>query len=709
MPTQTRSATRAACVATRASSRRVQSTQETQAPNNNPKPSQKRKVTLKPRPASKANPKAKVQGKQEQESGRAPKRVRLSNPESNLKGNKISKTRLLVNLPVEVLIEIARYNHPLDLIMLSRVNRFLRELLMDKRSALIWRSARENLPGLPACPDEVSEPQYAAMLFGKRCSTCGGYAPREMNPVLLIRLCSHCWAEELVDVSRVTDSSLVSLFSGPVPGQSRTWKLWCLYSEARAVKVKLNELNEAGDEEALRLWKEERHDLVAARRQSAEPLLTWLRNRDRERARDRDSLKVLHQKEIESRLIKLGWERGDFMCYDQWRRKQWNSMVYTTKTLTDKVWENLLPRLLGHLEINRDQRLEREQQRRRSARINAIYTWFSTTRDQLPAYARATSHHAERVASIQSLLEATDNWKFPAQDNTTLLRQPFPRASQACLWPEYTALVENDMPHEQFLKYFQEKKSDLQQSITGWTRGLEAKLTIALPGDTQPPTFDASPFTVTVRTSGSTQSVDTLPEDTRKLLRADAVFTTLPVTDYSQPHYYPHSFDHFGGDITKIVYHPHAHKISRALLSVLGIPDAAYLNLKALGKAFRCGRCPQVISVSYDWKDMVSHYLGSIRSWELDTRQRQVRSAKNFVYACIHDIDVESLDRPLVRMPTQEDISALPKLDSWSNSKCMLCHRVGLNARIPAQAVVEHVRYAHLIEDPEVGIHYQLS
>ncbi|CAE6455649.1 hypothetical protein BN14_03698 [Rhizoctonia solani AG-1 IB] len=700
MPTQTRSATRAACAAASTSSRRAQLAQKSQDSNSIPKSTAKPKATSKSRGGPKANPKAKVQVEQEQEPAPARKRPRRSGPKSIPQGNDTLETRLLVNLPVEVLIEIARYVHPLDLIMLSRVNKFLRELFMDKRSALIWSSARENLPGLPGCPDEVSEPQYAAMLFTKRCSTCGGYAPREMNPVLLIRLCAHCWVEELVDVNRVTDSSLVSAIGGPVPGQSRSWKYWCLYSEARAVKIKLNELTEIKDEEALRQWKEERHNLVATKRQNATALTTWLRDRDRERARDRNNLKILRRNEIESRLIKLGWERGDLVCYDQWRNKQWRSMVYTTKTLTDK----------GHLEINRDQRLEREQRRRRSNRINAIYTWFDLVRDQLPAYARAAPHNGDPSNAEQSLLESTDSWSFSTlANNDRLLRQAFPRVSQAYAWPEYTALVENDMPHEQFLNEFEGKKSGLQDLITSWRHGLEAQLTAALPEDTQPPTFGASPFSVTVRTSGGVQSLNTLPEDTQKLLRADATFIVSPTTiaHSSKPHYYPHSFDNFGGEPAKVVYHHHAHNVSRALLSVLGIPDATYLNMKALGRAFRCGRCPQAMSTNRCWEDIVSHYLVSIRSWEAETQQRQVQTAKNFTYACIHDINVESSDRPLVRMPSQEDLNTSPTLNNWSISKCMLCQSVGLNARIHTQTIVEHVRYVHLIEEPEIAVHYQ--
>ncbi|KAG8759817.1 hypothetical protein FRC11_001330 [Ceratobasidium sp. 423] len=593
MPPQTRSSARTSGVTTRAALSRTQASKKAEEPSKvTPKPSQKAKAA--PKPKLKPKPK---QTKADPDLEPVRKRVRRSGPKHDVQASKALETTLLINLPVEVLIEIARYVHPLDLIMLSRVNKYFRELFMDKRSAMIWRSAQENLPGLPPCPEEVCEPQYAAMLFAKRCSSCGGYAPREMNPVLMIRLCSYCWEEELVDVRKVTDSSLVSVINGPVPGQSRSWRSWCLYSEARAVKVKLNELNGAADKEALQQWREERHKLVAAKRKNAEPLAKWLVNRERERTRDRDDLKVAHQKEIESRLIKLGWEKGDLICCDQWRRKQWNSMMRTTKALTDKVWDGLLPRLLIHLEVNREQRLEREKSRRQVTRGSTIHGWFSTTRDQLPRYARASQMEGNNPGT--TLLPLA-----PIAHPITLL-QAFPASSQACEWPEYLELTENDVSQEQFLVDFEARKPEFQQSIVDWRHRLEAQLITILPDGTRLPSFDLSPLTMTVGTSESGQPLTTLPEDIQKLLRADAIFTTQPVNDHSRTYFYPHGFNNFGSEITNIIHHSKAHEIARTLLSALGIPDASYLGLAALGKSFRCGRCPQAMAGGHSWRDIV--------------------------------------------------------------------------------------------------------
>jgi hypothetical protein len=40
---------------------------------------------------------------------------------------------------------------------------------MDKSSAFVWKSARRQVNGLPDCPVDLTEPEYANLLFYARC------------------------------------------------------------------------------------------------------------------------------------------------------------------------------------------------------------------------------------------------------------------------------------------------------------------------------------------------------------------------------------------------------------------------------------------------------------------------------------------------------------------------------------------------------------
>lgn len=42
-------------------------------------------------------------------------------------------------------------------------------MLMSKSSESIWRATRSNVEGIPPLPDDLSEPQYAHLLFSQYC------------------------------------------------------------------------------------------------------------------------------------------------------------------------------------------------------------------------------------------------------------------------------------------------------------------------------------------------------------------------------------------------------------------------------------------------------------------------------------------------------------------------------------------------------------
>lgn len=54
----------------------------------------------------------------------------------------------------------------------------------------IWKRARSQFDGLPDCPDDLSEPQYAELLFGKACTVSFFFF--SFSPVCSIYLSQFC-------------------------------------------------------------------------------------------------------------------------------------------------------------------------------------------------------------------------------------------------------------------------------------------------------------------------------------------------------------------------------------------------------------------------------------------------------------------------------------------------------------------------------------
>ncbi|CAE6384092.1 unnamed protein product [Rhizoctonia solani] len=216
---------------------------------------------------------------------------------------------------------------------------FLRRLLMSCKSKPIWQSARLNVIGLPACPQKLSEPAYAAQLYTKICTSCGNRAIQHMDPVLLVRLCGKCKKSQLVDLAAEydIDESLVFNSKTILPGYNSDFYTdrgpWCFNEDLRFVKSALDAFDENGHEEAKQAWIEQRQEIVNAREESAEPLIEWFQDLEAEREAELDLRKQARKTEIKSRLQKLGYGKQD-MDFENWGG--WFSRVYNASPLTDK-------------------------------------------------------------------------------------------------------------------------------------------------------------------------------------------------------------------------------------------------------------------------------------------------------------------------------------------------------------------------------------
>jgi len=75
-----------------------------------------------------------------------------------------------MTIPLDVFMEIASLLEPIDLLRLSRSTKFLRGILLNRQNAVLWRRARANIMNLLDCPDELSEPEYASLVFDRHCT-----------------------------------------------------------------------------------------------------------------------------------------------------------------------------------------------------------------------------------------------------------------------------------------------------------------------------------------------------------------------------------------------------------------------------------------------------------------------------------------------------------------------------------------------------------
>lgn len=76
-----------------------------------------------------------------------------------------------VRMPLDILFEIFEYLFPSDVLHLARTSKALRNVLMRRSAISIWKAAFSNHPvPSPPCPENLTEPQWASLLFDSYCS-----------------------------------------------------------------------------------------------------------------------------------------------------------------------------------------------------------------------------------------------------------------------------------------------------------------------------------------------------------------------------------------------------------------------------------------------------------------------------------------------------------------------------------------------------------
>ncbi|KAF8162829.1 hypothetical protein B0H34DRAFT_794600 [Crassisporium funariophilum] len=105
----------------------------------------------------------------------------------------------MFDMPLDVLFECFGYLEPKDLLHLSWTSKNLREILMSCSSITVWQQARSHIDWLPDCPQGLSEPQYAKVIFDSSCHYCGVKNAKSSREGLLpVRCCSKCCVDQLL-------------------------------------------------------------------------------------------------------------------------------------------------------------------------------------------------------------------------------------------------------------------------------------------------------------------------------------------------------------------------------------------------------------------------------------------------------------------------------------------------------------------------------
>ncbi|KAL1660194.1 hypothetical protein GGF50DRAFT_106661, partial [Schizophyllum commune] len=125
----------------------------------------------------------------------------------------------LFDLPPELINEVLSHLHPLDLLHLCRTTKLLRSMLLNRSAAFLWRRCMANVPyhprnpgvpDVPPKPDDLNEPQWANLLYGKvGCYRCHSHIANFVSWQTNQRLCKKCINASFVAIQQLWGFSII--------------------------------------------------------------------------------------------------------------------------------------------------------------------------------------------------------------------------------------------------------------------------------------------------------------------------------------------------------------------------------------------------------------------------------------------------------------------------------------------------------------------
>ncbi|KAG8692711.1 hypothetical protein FRC08_009581 [Ceratobasidium sp. 394] len=350
--------------------------------------------------------------------------------------------------------------------------------------------------------------------------------------------------------------------------------------------------------------------------------------------------------------------------------------------LTERVWNNIRPKLTSLLEANVDRRLKGEKQER--------LLWVCMD-----------------IADIRAEEEASQ---------TATLVPPFPQDSDISDWEMIRTIIEQQYSAEEADEIFDKHREQIQQAISTWRREAEQYFAGLIRQEHPDQTI---PKPQIIRDSVD-ESLQSLSEDAAILLRADSLFHAASGADGCAYSYHNalalprsaeprerHTSSYFNWDSSMFRMHSRGSLIARTLLQEIGQPDASFLEFREI-RQFSCGRCGSIMLRT--WEEMVSHYILEQAEWEKIQAHIPTFTELDIPYNCTHELTPKH--DPLIKLLTTVEATTLRLQEarrSTRQSQCRLCEKASVKYVELEDHTKIHIQTVHGIAEPDAVKHYKIK
>ncbi|KAG8710285.1 hypothetical protein FRC08_017369 [Ceratobasidium sp. 394] len=430
------------------------------------------------------------------------------------------------------------------------------------------------------------------------------------------------------------------------------------------MKARLDELRLSNDEQALRIWMKDQQAELERRKKHGDAVASFLNAAHQAKM---DELKRTWNEQIELKLLELGYTQKaeDLPPHKQSR---WRSFLDKTDVLTDQKWGQLRPAIVGFLETEAKDRMERERHQRRLSRDNRLSGLFNSIR-----HVMGTIPEAPESLSIAEAITVVSKWIPP------------PDYDDALEWPIIRNLLETDRTVEDMADCFEKRRHEIIQLIEDWGRRVKREwASILREGRKKDGLALDPPRPRLYESEADVDPFKNMGADTCLLLRADSIFdfnfkgrrsSAAPSAftyDMLALHLSPGGRSSEGRnsgtlDLTDYTWYSKASLFARTLLRAMGREDASIVEFHASNnpRYLTCGRC----GIAGSFLSVVFHYVEEANKWESVQEHLPVFSRHGIAYNYVHDPESNN-SKPLLgnKVSADEAEAIMEKLFQKSRS-----------------------------------------
>ncbi|KAG6827413.1 hypothetical protein H0H92_011912 [Tricholoma furcatifolium] len=228
----------------------------------------------------------------------------------------------------------------------KRVRKRVKGLL----SGLLDLMALQNVPGLPPCPPEFSEPAWTHLVFDPYCHGCAKVSVRIIDWNLRTRLYSRCAEEKLVSfdelISFPSEDSHFPLHTLLLSRPGKRGSSWVFRDELEKIREAFSSLQ--GKEASVAFIREKRAAISEIQKHSSLSK-AWSMAQRTDKTLEIIEIRSERYEAIVEKLIALGYkeELDNMPMFESLRD---HKLVRKSQRLTERVWANIRQTLVDYMD-----------------------------------------------------------------------------------------------------------------------------------------------------------------------------------------------------------------------------------------------------------------------------------------------------------------------------------------------------------------------